>query len=192
MRRLIKFIESKNSGKIILGLFILTNIIYIYMLMVTIPKTMEFSNGMKLLDMMPVGYDWNYVNELFNTLGENGRKTYLTNQIPVDMLYPFLFGLSYCLIFAYFLKKLDKLSTSFIYLCLLPIIGGIADYLENFGIIKMLYNYPDLTETTVNTTNAFSVLKSTSTSIFFIALIVILIILGIKFVKRNKTSANTV
>ncbi|MCZ6595953.1 MAG: hypothetical protein O6943_13730 [Bacteroidetes bacterium] len=192
MRRLTKFIESKNSGKIILGLFILTNIIYIYMLMVTIPKTMEFSNGMKLLDMMPTGYDWNYVNELFNTLGENGRKTYLTNQIPVDMFYPLLFGLSYCLIFAYFLKKLGKLSTSFIYLCLLPIIGGIADYLENFGIIKMLNNYPDLTETTVNATNTFSVLKSTSTSIFFIALIIILIILGIKFVKRNKTSANTV
>ena len=32
--------------------------------MVTIPKTMEFSNGMKLLDMIPTGYDWNYVNEL--------------------------------------------------------------------------------------------------------------------------------
>ena len=192
MRRLIKFIESKNSGKIILGLFILTNIIYIYMLMVTIPKTMVFSNGMKLLDMIPTGYDWNYVNELFNTLGENGRKTYLTTQIPVDMFYPLLFGLSYCLIFAYFLKKLEKLNTSFIYLCLLPIIGGIADYLENFGIIKMLNNYPDLIETTVNATNTFSVLKSASTSIFFIALIVILIILGFKFVKRNKTSANTV
>lgn len=192
MRRLTKFIESENSGKIILGLFILTNIIYFYMLMVTIPKTMEFSNGMKLLDMMPTGYDWNYVNELFNTLGENGRKTYLTTQIPVDMFYPLLFGLSYCLIFAYFLKKLGKLSSSFIYLCLLPIIGGIADYLENLGIIKMLNDYPDLTETAVNVTNTFSVLKSTSTSIFFIALIVILIILGIKFVKRNKTSASTV
>ncbi len=27
------------------------------MLTVTIPKTMGFSNGMKLLDMMPTGYD---------------------------------------------------------------------------------------------------------------------------------------
>ena len=63
---------------------------------------------MKLLDMMPTGYDWNYVNELFNTLGENGRKIYLTKQIPMDMFYPLLFGLSYCLIFAYFLKKLEK------------------------------------------------------------------------------------
>jgi len=42
----------------------------------------------------------------------------------------------------------------------------------------------------VNATNTFTVLKSISTSVFFIALIVILIILGIKFVKRNKTIAN--
>ena len=192
MRRLRKFIDSKNSGKIILGLFIITNLIYIYMLMVTIPKTMEFSNGMKLLDMLPTGYDWDYVNELFTTLGDNGRKVYLKDQIPVDMIYPFLFGISYCLIFAYFLKKLKKLNTLFSYLCVLPIIAGIADYLENFGIIKMLKNYPNLTDTTVAATNTFSVIKSTSTSVFFIALIIILLLLGIKFVQRNKTSVNSV
>ena len=56
------------------------------------------------------------------------------------MYYLLFFCLTYCLIFAYFLKKLEKLSTSFIYLCLLPIFFGIADYLENFGIIKMLNN----------------------------------------------------
>lgn len=185
MKGIIKFIESKNSGKIILGLFILTNIIYVYMLMVTIPKTMEFSSGMKLLDMMPQGYDWNYVNELFNSLGETGRKTYQTEQLPVDMFYPLFFGLSYCLILAYFLKKLGKLNTSLIYLCLLPVIAGIADYLENFGILNMLNNYPDLTEASVSVTNIFSVLKSISTSIFFIILVIVLIILGIKFFNSN-------
>ncbi len=191
MRRLTKFIESKNLGKIILGLFILTNIIYIYMLVVTIPKTMEFSNRMKLLDMLPTGYNKDYVNELFRTLGETGRGIYLTNQIPVDMIYPILFGLTYSLLLVYFLKKINKLKSPFTYLCMLPIIAGISDYLENIGIITMLNSYPDLTETTVNATNAFSIIKSTSTSLLFITLIVILIILGIKFVKRNKTSNNS-
>ena len=191
MKRLTKFIEKNISGKKVLGLFILTNIIYLFMLTVTIPKTMEFSNGMKLLDMMPTGYDLNYVSKLFSSLGENGRETYLTNQIPVDMIYPLLFGLSYCLLLGYFLKKLNKLNSPYLYLCLLPVIAGVSDYLENLGIIIMLNNYPNLTENMVNAANTFTVLKSTSTSVFFIALIVILIILGIKFVKRNKTSANT-
>tara|TARA_R110002049_G_scaffold306408_1_gene504802 strand:- start:191 stop:649 length:459 start_codon:yes stop_codon:yes gene_type:complete len=152
---------------------------------------MEFSNGIKLLDMMPTGYDLNYVNELFISLGENGRLTYLTNQIPVDMIYPLLFGLSYCLILGYFLKKLNKLNSPYIYLCVIPIIAGIADYLENIGIIIMLKNYPELKETTVYTTNIFSVIKSISTSIFFIVFIVILITLGIKILNRKK-SADTV
>jgi len=191
MKRFIHFIEKNISGKKVLGLFILTNLVYTFMLTVTIPKTMEFSNGMKLLDMMPTGYDLNYVRELFTSLGEKGRLTYLTNQIPVDMIYPLLFGLSYCLLLGYFLKKLNKLNSPYSYLCLLPIIAGIADYLENIGIISMLKNYPELKETIVYTTNIFSVIKSSSTSIFFIVLIVVLITLGIKVVNR-KTNANTV
>ena len=192
MNRIDKILEKNASGKKVLSLFILTNIVYLFMLMVTIPKTMGFSNGMKLLDMLPTGYNQDYVNKLFKTLGENGREIYLTSQIPVDMIYPLLFGLTYSLLLAYFLKKLNILKSSFKYLCLLPIIAGIADYMENIGIIAMLNSYPDLTETLVNATNTFSVIKSTSTSIFFIALIVILIILGIKFIKRNKSSANNV
>ncbi len=190
MKRLTKFINGNISGKKVLGLFILTNAVYVFMLTVTIPKTMGFSNGMKLLDMMPTGYNLNYVNELFNSLGEIGRGTYLTSQIPVDMVYPLLFGLTYCLLLAYFLKKLNKLIAPFTYLCLLPIIAGIADYLENFGIIAMLKSYPDLTEITVKTTNSFSVLKSISTSVFFIVLIIVLIILGFKAIKEIKTNAN--
>lgn len=180
-----KHLHGDISGKKVLGLFILTNVVYVFMLTVTIPKTMAFSNGMKLLDMMPTGYDLNYVSELFNSLGEIGRGTYLTNQIPVDMIYPFLFGLTYCLLLAYFLKKINKRNTPFMYLCLLPIIAGIADYLENFGIVAMLKSYPELTEIAVKTTNTFSVLKSISTSLFFIALIIVLVTLGLKAMKHE-------
>ena len=192
MKQITKVLEKYATGKKVLSLFILTNVVFLFMLMVTIPKTMEFSNGMKLLDMLPTGYNLDYVNKLFSTLGENGREIYLTNQIPVDMIYPLLFGLTYTLLLAYFLKKLNKLKSPFTYLCLLPIIAGIADYFENIGIITMLNSSPNLTEITVNTTSTFSVIKSTSTTLFFIALIVILIILGIKFFGRKKTSTNTI
>ena len=192
MKRFTKFIKGNISGIKVLGLFILTNAVYVFMLAVTIPKTMEFANGMKLLDMMPTGYDLNYVKELFNSLGEIGRESYLYNQIPVDMIYPLLFGLTYCLLLAYFLNKLYKLHSPFIYICLLPIIAGTADYIENFGIITMLKSYPDLTEIAVKTTNTFSVVKSISTSVFFIVLLVILIILGYKSIKKINTTVDVV
>ena len=190
MKRLTKFINGNISDKKVLGLFILTNAVYMFMLTVTIPKTMGFSNGMKLLDMMPKGYDLNYVSQLFNSLGEIGRETYLNYQIPVDMIYPLLFGLTYCLLLAYFLKKINKLNTPYTYLCLIPIIAGITDYLENLGIIAMLKSYPDLTEIAVKTNSSFSVLKSISTSVFFIVLTIVLIILGFKAINRIKTNAN--
>ncbi|MEN2284486.1 hypothetical protein AAGF08_20240 [Algoriphagus sp. SE2] len=193
MKRIRKIIETNLTGKKVLLLFLLTNIVYAIMLTVTIPKTMTFSNGLKLLDMMPLGYDLEYINMLFETLGENGRQVYLTNQLPVDMIYPFLFGVSYCLLVGYFLNKLNKLDSVFFYLCFLPLIAGIADYAENFGIFTMLKNFPDLSPITAKVTNVFSVVKSMTTTVFFVALILTLLMFGIKKIKeRRKTSANTV
>ena len=192
MERIRKIIVTNLTGKKVLLLFLLTNIVYAVMLTVTIPKTMTFSNGLKLLDMMPLGYDLEYINMLFGTLGENGRQVYLTNQLPVDMIYPLLFGISYCLLIGFFLKKLNKLDSFFFYLCFLPLIAGIADYIENFGIFTMLYNFPDFSPFTAKVTNVFSVVKSMTTTVFFIALIITLLMLGISKIKeRRKTSANT-
>jgi len=66
---------------------------------------------------------------------------------------------------------------------MVPIIAGIADYLENIGIISMLNNYPDLSMAQISTTNIFSIIKSVSTTFFFIILIVIVIMVGVKSLK---------
>ena len=144
---------------------------------------MRFSNQMNLLDMMPTGYDVNYVNILLYTLGEEGRNAYLFNQIPVDMIYPFLFGISYCLVFVYFKKKLNRDKGLLFYGCLLPLIAGIADYFENIGIIYLLNSYPNITNFSVSITNFFTVLKSGTTTVFFVLLIIMLLILGVKRLK---------
>ena len=190
MNKLRDFITANSSGKKVAILFVLTNLVYAFMILVTIPKTVAFSGGMKLLDMMPQGYDSEYVTELFNKLGKEGRDVYLSNQIPVDMVYPFLFSITYSLLIAYFLKKLDKLNTSFFYLCLIPIIAGIADYLENIGIVTMLNSYPDLSVVHISTTNIFSLTKSISTTLFFMVLIVIIILVGIKWLKLKRSGKN--
>jgi hypothetical protein len=182
MRNLIK---NNLNGKKIIILFILTNIVYAFMLLVTIPKVMSFSGGMKLPDMMPTGYDADYLNLLFTTLGEKGRDAYLFNQIPADMIYPFLFGISYCLILAYILNKLGKFDSYLFYFCLIPLLAGLFDYCENAGIILMLSGYPKDIETLAGVTNVFSVLKGTLTTIYFISLIFFLVNLGFKKLKNK-------
>ena len=120
-------IKNNIGGKKVLLLFILTNIIYVFMLTVTIPKVMSYSGGMKLLDMMPTGYDAKYVNTLLTSLGDHGRNAYLFNQLPVDMIYPFMFALSSMLVLAYFLNKIGKFDGSLFYFCLIPLGSGLFD-----------------------------------------------------------------
>lgn len=180
MNKFRKIIDKHLSGKKVLLLFVVTNIVYVIMLTITIPKTMIFSGGMKLLDMMPMGYDLDYVNALFSALGEKGRDIYLFYQIPVDMIYPFLFAITYSLLFAFFLDKLGKLDSVFFYFSLLPLLAGAADYFENFGIIMMLNSFPNISASIASLTNTFSMIKSISTTIFFIALLIIVVSFGIK------------
>jgi hypothetical protein len=146
---------------------------------------MAFSGGLKILDMMPSGYDPEYVNTLLKALGEAGRNAYLYNQIPLDLIYPLLFGVSNCLILAYFLNKMGKLEGNLFYLCLVPLFAGLFDYLENTGIITMLITYPENSVIMSHITNVFSILKSFATTIYFVIVIIVLIAFGIrKFVRR--------
>jgi hypothetical protein len=177
------------NGKLILFLFIVTNAIYAVMVIVTIPKVTAFSNGMKILDMMPTGYNADYVYSLFNILGEEGRHAYLCRQLPVDMFYPLFSGVTYCLMLAYFLKKLGKSGSNLFYLCFLPLIAALFDYGENLGIITLLKLYPYKLMGLVQVTNVFSVLKSFTTAITFIILIALLIVFAYRkiFMKLKLT-----
>jgi hypothetical protein len=173
-----KYIKKNINGKTVLTLFILCNIVYAIMLIVTIPQVMKYSGGMKILDMMPTGYDPQYVQTLFTALGTAGRDSYLYHQLPVDLIYPALFGISSSLVIAYFLNKIGKFEGKLFYLSLLPLCSGLFDYGENIGIINMLRSYPNISTIQVQTTSIFSVLKSTFTSIYFIVLIFILLVVA--------------
>ncbi|NMM29098.1 MAG: hypothetical protein HHJ12_17930 [Glaciimonas sp.] len=171
-------IKRNLNGKTILLLFILTNIVYTIMLTITIPKVMQFSGGMKILDMMPTGYSAEYVNTFLSTLGEQGRDAYLFKQLPIDMIYPFLFGISYCLVLAYFLNKLGKLESQLFYFCLIPLFSGLFDYCENIGIITMINSYPNNSILLTQITSLFTILKSAATTLYFLSLIIFLMMVG--------------
>jgi hypothetical protein len=176
------------QGSKVLILFIVTSAVYVFMLMVTIPGVLAYSNGMKILDMMPSGFTPEYVMELLETLGEEGREFYLFRQIPMDMIYPLLFGITYCLLIGFFLKVLQKSNTKLIYLSLFPLVACFFDYCENIGIIMLLKNWPDFSEILAQTTNIFALIKSAASTITFSLLIIVVIIVTIRWLtKRGDT-----
>lgn len=176
------------QGRKILILFIITMVIYAIMLLVTIPLVMYFADGLKLLDMMPSGYNAEYVSSLMNALGEEGRHAYLYYQIPFDMLYPGFFAVTWSLIFAWFLRKANRLHSSLFYVSYIPLFAGLFDYMENFGIIAIIGTWPNTPDLLSSASNIFSVIKSFLTTIYYVSLIVLLIVVMLKYIRRKKTA----
>ena len=174
------YLLKKSNGKTVLFLFIVTSLVYLVMLTVTIPKVASYADGLRILDMMPTGYDLAYVEQLFGSLGLKGREGYLFYQLPLDMIYPFLFGFSYSLLLVYFLRKLDKFESPLLYFCILPLVAAVADYAENIGILNLLLNYPELSGTAVMRTNIFTLIKSVTSTIYFMVLMAVFIWWGLR------------
>lgn len=182
-----KLIYTLSNGKTVLIFFVLSTLVYFLMMTFTVPDLAGIANGMKILDLMPEGYDRHYVDSLFTALGENGRHAYLYYQIPLDLIFPLFYGVGFCLLFAFFLRKINQLTSPFFYFCFLPLIAAISDFIENIGIITMLKQFPNYSEETVTFTSTFSFLKSSTTTIYFIALIFVLITYGVQYVKSKRS-----
>lgn len=167
------------KGRGILFLFIITTTVYLIMLLVTIPKLMTFSNGEPIMDMMPGGYAAPYVADLLQSLGDEGRSYYLTKQLPLDFAYPGLFAITYSLIFIYFLRQINRHDTWWRLIALLPVIAGLADYLENISIISMINQFPNVSTTLVKFSSMVSIVKASATTIYFLFLVVLLVTVAI-------------
>jgi len=183
MKNIIAHIQIFATGKTVLGFFIPAMTIYFIMLLHTIPQVMQYAPEMKLFDMSPTGYSFLYAVELLNTLGVEGRGSYLYQQLPLDFIYPGLFAVSCCLLLTWlFSKSLNKNSKMF-YLCFVPVAAGLFDYLENISIVNMLISYPNIAEFHVSIASNLTILKSAFTTAFFVILMLAVVLL----LKRKRT-----
>lgn len=170
MHRFVNKIINAASGRNVLIFLIPSLAVYFVMLLHTIPGVQSYAPEMKIFDLSPSGYSYDYAIKLFSTLGDEGRKEYLNTQLPLDFIYPALFSISSFLLLAWlFLKRYDKGSRIF-YFCFVPIFAGMFDYLENIQIVVMILNFPDISNTQVVLSSAFTIAKSGLTTIFFLLL----------------------
>lgn len=170
MAKIIHYIQKSATGKKVLGFLIPAMTIYFFMLFYTIPQVMQYARGMKIFDLSPTGYSYNYAMELLDALGSKGRETYLYSQLPLDFLYPGLFGVSCCLLLAWLFAKSLNNNSKMYFLCLIPVTGGFFDYLENISVFMLLTSYPDIGRLNVSLASIFTILKSVLTTVFFVLL----------------------
>ena len=188
MNRAISFLQRASSGKAVLILFVLTNLVYGTILGYSIPLVLSFSPESILFDMSPAGYSYAEAIELLESLGPDGRNAYLTIQIPIDLVYPAMFGVSYALMITRILNQgVPKYSRVHL-LAFVPLFAGLFDYLENASIVAMLYAFPDVSENLVTSASSFTIAKSGLTTLFFLVLLVSLVYLAIWRLKKRTAS----
>lgn len=177
-------IDRCARGRTVFVLVAVMLLVYGYMLVYSIPRIMAYAGGMKLFDMLPTGYSFEYAQMLLNALGPDGRNAYLTRQIPIDLVYPALFAVSCSLLSVWMLRKVFSPRGWIFGLSLIPVLASVFDYFENFGVAAMLLSYPDLSSSLVKASCIFSVAKAGLTTVFF----VVLILGGIFVLSRRSAS----
>ena len=188
MHRFVDTIKNAASGRNVLLFLIPSLAVYLVMLVHTIPGVQSYAPGMKIFDLSPGGYLYEYAIELFSALGDEGRKKYLNTQLPLDFIYPALFAISSALLLTWlFLKRYDKHSKVF-YFCFVPIFAGLFDYLENIQIVIMILNFPDISNAQVFLSSICTMAKSGLTTIFFLLLLFATIRVWIGSKSKNQSS----
>ncbi len=156
----ISFLQRISNGKVVLALFVVTNLVYGAILGYSIPLVLSFAPDSILFDMSPSGYSYGQAVQLLESLGQEGRNLYLMVQLPLDFIYPGLFAISYALMLTWLFKKLVTHNSKLFLLIFIPVLAGLFDYMENLSIIAMLNNFPDVSEGLVRIASVFTIAKS--------------------------------
>lgn len=159
------------NGRIVVLAFAAAQAVYVAMLTLTLPTLETLAGGLKPFDMRPGGYDFMSARQLLEALGEDGRAFYLYRQIPLDLIYPGLFALAYYLTWRWLASRTWPDWAALKTLAWLPVYAGLADYVENGFIARMIFAYPSVTETMVATASTATILKSVLTTMTMIALV---------------------
>ncbi|RRD57887.1 hypothetical protein EII20_05265 [Comamonadaceae bacterium OH2545_COT-014] len=147
-------------------LFVLTTAVYLLMLLVTVPRLRALAGGLPIVDMLP-WYEPAYIAELMARLGAQGRHDYLYRQMPLDMVYPGLFALTYAGLIAFWARALPwpqlRLAAA------LPPLAALFDYLENAAMITLLGAYPAMPGWAMQASPLFSAAKTALVSLSLLA-----------------------
>jgi hypothetical protein len=99
------------------------------------------SGGMRPLDNL-FTYTPAQAYSALAAYGPAGRAFDLGSELTLDLVYPLIYSLFFCLATLYFLQRAAPSRPALARLALIPFLALAADYLENAGLIVLLLNYP--------------------------------------------------
>lgn len=155
--------------------------IYLLMALWSSPHIAADTGGLLMFDLRPTGYSFDEASAFLSALSEGGRLFYLNVQQVMDMAYPALLAVVLVMAFTHLFRGLPRILA-----IVLALAGSGFDYLENAAVAVMLQAGDGLSEAMVATASRWTVLKSGAVTL---ALIMLLIGLGMAFMRRRRAKA---
>lgn len=154
---------SKHSGLAAIGFGMIGAVIYLLMINVTLAN-IETVSGHIPFDMRPFGYNFAEAEAFLSALGIEGREYYLIRQIPLDTLYPAILALTLISTLSWF--ELRMPNSKLVGMGIIFSIGAaLFDYGENLCIVAMIWNWPALQPSLVQTASSATIVKSALTTL---------------------------
>ena len=145
LKKILTFIQERTSWRAILGLLSVSLVLMFVMNGTNLPfsgPTIErLSGGLPTLDLRP-SFTPDDAYELFTALGTEGRQAYRFFHLVPDTLFPLGYSLMFAFIAAWFLVRLLPRDHRLHLLCLIPLVSGLADLLENYCLVFAGLAYP--------------------------------------------------
>jgi hypothetical protein len=185
---------EKITWKHWLLFLVLSQAIYIIMQTQTIPRIGQEAGGLRIFDMQPLGYTYDYAHTFLSQLSEKGYKLYKFVQLPLDILFPLVNCLTGICTFVLLIRVYrrvkgkavqEKLSLPFKMMLSLPLAAMLSDYLENIMILVMLSYKVAVPKVLVSVANIFTLIKSMSTTVFYTISVIICIVIGVIWINNK-------
>lgn len=154
----------------------------IYMLMISVTLAhIESVSGQVPFDMRPSGYGPTEATALLDALGVDGRGYYLSRQIALDTIYPAMLALTMVAAICWLgqrmpNRKLARFGIAF------SVVGALFDYVENLGIIAMIWSWPEASVPLVYAASSATILKSVSTTLA----VILVLFMGFNWTRLSK------
>lgn len=159
----------------------------VYYLMITVTLShLEAISGHVPFDMRPLGYGPQDAAALLEGLGAEGRSYYLTRQIPLDTIYPALLALTLVAMICWLGRRIPNSRLVRIGVAL-SVGSALFDYVENLGIIAMIWSWPDASAPLVHAVSTATIFKSALTSFA----VLLTLCMGFVWMRKPKRAPST-
>jgi len=148
-------------------------------------QLLEITGGATILDMTFTKGPESVYAVLF-ALGDVGRAFDLTHIVPLDLVFPFTYGLFLALGISWGLSRLLPEGSPLFLLNLAPVVAAVADYCENAGVITLLLTYPVQLDAVAWFVSVMYAMKFAFSAVSYIVLIAALAGSAVRYLLHRK------